>query len=430
MVLALDAADTAGPLSVAVADGRIAALGEPWDLRQRFPAAERFDCAHRLLLPGLVNAHLHPEMHVLKGIVEDMGLHAWASAFPFNRALALLGTREGRWIQRAGIRAALAEALLTGTTRVGTYGVTVGGDMVAAEELAAIGLPGHVTIRDVAFLPARGPGGAPHVPASELRPPRMYRLHAEEALTQSELRAASEAHARGERIVMHAAETRHRITVASKSFGMSTVRLLESYGLLSERVLLSHAVYVDEEERALLAERRVPIVSSPSAEMKLSDGIAPIHDYLARGITVALGTDSAICNNSGDLLLECRQLGLSQKLACGPEALRAGQVLRCATAGGAAALGEASERGTISTGLAADLILLDTRNTRLQPLLHNSEFSNLAANVVYAATGQDVTDVMIGGRWVVRGRKLLTADQDEISAELGRAASRLHERIA
>jgi 5-methylthioadenosine/S-adenosylhomocysteine deaminase len=258
----------------------------------------------------------------------------------------------------------------------------------------------------------------------------MYRLHAEEALTQSELRAASEAHARGERIVMHAAETRHRITVASKSFGMSTVRLLESYGLLSERVLLSHAVYVDEEERALLAERRVPIVSSPSAEMKLSDGIAPIHDYLARGITVALGTDSAICNNSGDLLLECRQLGLSQKLACGPEALRAGQVLRCATAGGAAALGEASERGTISTGLAADLILLDTRNTRLQPLLHNSESSNLAANVVYAATGQDVTDVMIGGRWVVRGRKLLTADQDEISAELGRAASRLHERIA
>lgn len=429
MVLTLDAEGSAGESSVAVVGGRIAALGDEAELRRRFPLADRVDCSDRLLLPGLINAHLHPEMHVLKGVVEDMGLHEWAGAVLFNRGLSFLGSAEGRPVQRIAIRAALADCLLSGTTRVGTYGVTLGGDLVAAQELAALGLPGHVTVRDVDFAPAPGPDGAPHVPASELDPPRMYRLHAEEALTEAELRSAQVAHARGERLVMHAAETQHRIDVAVTKLGSSTVRLLEGHGLLSERMLLSHAVHVDPEERAMLADHGVAVISSPTAEMKLSDGIAPIHDYLARGITVALGTDSAICNNSGDLFLECRQLGLSQKLACGPLALPAQQILSCATSGGARALGEANQRGIIAPGFAADLILIDTRNTRLQPLLHTSGFSNLAANLVYAATGQDVTDVMIGGRWTVRGRRLLTADQDEIAEELYHAARRLHDRI-
>src|SRR5690606_7201909 len=104
-------------------------------------------------------------------------------------------------------------------------------------------------------------------------------------------------------------------------FGTTTVRLLEEYGLLSPRMLLSHAIHVDEEERALLRERGVAIVSSPTAEMKLSDGIAPIVDYVDRGLAVALGTDCAVCNNGNDLFLEMRQLGLVQKLRYGADAL-------------------------------------------------------------------------------------------------------------
>src|SRR5690606_11555351 len=137
---------------------------------------------------------------------------------------------------------------------------------------------------------------------------------AEEALTTAELEAAASAHARGERIVMHAAETRHRIELVRSAFGLTTVRLLDHYGLLSGRMLLSHAVHVDEEERAMLARSGACIIASPAAEMKLADGIAPITTYLDAGMTVALGTDSAVCNNGNDMFLECRQLGLSQKL--------------------------------------------------------------------------------------------------------------------
>jgi 5-methylthioadenosine/S-adenosylhomocysteine deaminase len=418
LALTLDDHGTSGSLSIAIEGDQIAAVGEADALRRRFAAAERLDAEGRILLPGLVNAHLHPELQLLKGLVEELDLHDWEDAEHFDRALVLLSSPEGRALQRAGIRAALADCLLTGTTRVATYGVTVGADEVAAEALLELGLRGHTTVRDVHFRP---------VEPSPV--PRIYRLHAEEALTAEELEAAAGAHARGERLVMHAAETEHRIRLVRERFGTSTVRLLERYQLLSPRMLLSHAIYVDEEERALMAERDVPVVSSPSAEMKLADGIAPIADYVERGLTVALGTDCALCNNSNDLFLEMRQLGLSQKLRYGADAMPAEQILRIATRGGARALTGDGAAGALEAGRAADLVLVDPHNARLQPLVHRDDFSNLAANLVYAATGQDVTDVMIGGRWVVRGRRLCTAAEDALWDDLARAARTLYERV-
>jgi 5-methylthioadenosine/S-adenosylhomocysteine deaminase len=418
LVLAQDEAGTVGWLSVAVAEERIAALGQPDELRARFPSAERIDCRGRILLPGLVNAHLHPELHVLKGAVEELHLHEWDGAHLLDGGVALLSDPDGGWIQRAAVRAALAEAILAGTTALGCYGVTVGADEVTEEALVDLGLRGVVTVRDEAFEP---------VPAGGV--PRVFRLHAEEALEEAELEACARAHARGERIVMHAAETEHRLDLVRARFGTTTVRLLHRYGLLSPRLLLSHAVHVDDEEAALLAAHGVMVVSSPTAELKLADGIAPISDYLERGMTVALGTDCATCNNGTDLFLEMRHLGLTQKLRYGAHAVPAERILLMATRDGARALAGGGEFGALEPGLSADLVLVDTRNPRLRPLVHRPRYSNIAANLVYAATGQDVTDVMARGRWLVRGRRLLVADEATLWRDLQRAADALHDRI-
>jgi 5-methylthioadenosine/S-adenosylhomocysteine deaminase len=257
----------------------------------------------------------------------------------------------------------------------------------------------------------------------------MYRLHAEEALTSAELTAAAAAHRRGERLVMHAAETEHRLKLVVEAFGTTTIRLLDRWALLSERTLLSHAVHVDQEEIRMLALNRVAVVSSPSAEMKLSDGLAPIVDMMHAGVTVALGTDCAICNNSDDMFLEMRQLGLSQKLRYGADVLSAEQILLSATVHGARALGFEGQLGAIAEGMRADLVVIDVDNPRLQPLLTGGKFNNVAANLVYAATGQDVTDVMIDGRWIVRERALQTADAQTIWQDLRAAAHELYERI-
>jgi 5-methylthioadenosine/S-adenosylhomocysteine deaminase len=428
LVVTLDDAGTIQDGSIAIRAGTIAALGDAGELRRDFPEADRVDCAGRIVMPGFVNAHLHPEVHVLKGTTEELDLHGWAGAQPFERALAYLGAEPNRWVQLASARAALADALLTGTTCVATYGVTVGGDDAAVAVLSELGLRGHVTIRDVAFAPASA-GAAPVVPAYRLDPPRMYRLHAEEALSEGELDAAAGAHRRGERLVMHAAETRYRRELMQDTFGESTVRVLARYGLLSDRMLLSHAVYVDGDERALLAGAGAVVIASPTAEAKLSDGIAPVAEYLASGMTVALGTDSAVCNNGNDMLLECRQLGLVQKLSAGPASLTADRILRCATRDGARALGEADRYGRIDIGLSADVVLIDTRNARLQPLVHRTGFSNVAANLVYAAVGQDVTDVFVRGRRLVRDRRLTVADHDRILEDLMRAGDALHDHL-
>jgi 5-methylthioadenosine/S-adenosylhomocysteine deaminase len=420
LVVTCDDALRTGYFTVAVAGATIVAVAEPAATRSAFPGAERLDCAGRILLPGLVNAHLHPELQILKGAVEERSLHGWAEADHFDGALAVLDSDEGRDLQRAAIRAALADCLLGGTTMVGAYGLTRGANEIAAEELTGLGLRGEVTVRDISF--------AEPAPAAV---PGRYRLHAEEALTEEELRAAAGAHARGERLVMHAAETEQRLQLAVERFGTTTIRLLERYGLLSPRMLLSHAVYTDEDERELLARTGTPVVASPTAELKLADGVAPVVDLVARGGVVGLGTDAVVCNNSNDMFLEMRQLGLVQKLRYGADALPAERILRIATRGGACALG-VSGTGAIAAGRAADLVLVDAGSSPLQPLIHRSEYSNVAANLVYSATGADVTDVMIGGAWRVRERRLRARDgsrPEAILEELGRAATHLYDRV-
>lgn len=406
--------------SIVVIDDRIAHISDvpPPDFD-----GQVLDCTSRIVMPGLINAHLHPELHVLKGIVEELNLHAWEDAEHLDAALAFLSSVEGRDVQYAAIRASIADCVLGGTTCIAAYGVTTGADETAASVLAELGVRGYVTIRDKDFLPAAVQ------PAHRMNPPRMYRLHAEEALTTAELEAAAAAHRRGERIVMHAAETEHRIGLAMERFGTTTVRLLDRWGLLSERVLLSHGVHVDAQEREMLAHHRVAVVSSPTAEMKLADGLAPIADMLRLGVTVALGTDCAICNNSDDMFLEMRQLGLSQKLRYGADALSAEQILLSATAHGARALGFEGQIGDVAEGMKADLICVDVDNPRLQPLIMSDRFTNVAANLVFAASGQDVTDVMIAGRWVVRERELTAVQSRLIWQALRDAAHELYERI-
>jgi 5-methylthioadenosine/S-adenosylhomocysteine deaminase len=209
---------------------------------------------------------------------------------------------------------------------------------------------------------------------------------------------------------------------------MTTVRLLHKYELLSPRMLLSHAIHIDDDEIEMIARTRTPVVVSPSAEMKLADGIPPAQQLLERGVTVAIGTDAAVCNNSNDMFLEMRSLGLAQKLRYGPQAAPAEQILLMATRHGAAALG-LDDTGHLAQGMAADLVMVDTAGPRLQPLLTEGPHENVATNLVFAATAADVTDVMVGGRWIVRRRRLLTLDTRALWRDLAHAGRSLDARL-
>lgn len=414
LVVSLDEHATPAVLDVVVRDGRIASIGEAGTMLP--PDAERVDCRGRIVMPGLVNAHLHPDLSLMRGLLEDLSLHEWPASDRLERSLAVLDRPEGEPLQRAAVRAALAECALAGVTRVACYGVTRRVERLAADAMAELGLSGWVTIRDAAFAPV-----------ADARFPHMYRLHAEEALTDEELSVAASAHERGEWIVMHVAETRERVSIALDRFGLTPIRLLARYGLLSPRVLLSHAVHVDDEELDLIAAAGAPVLASPVAEAKLADGLAPVADMHARGIRIALGTDAAVCNNGSDVLLEARFLGLLQRLSRGAATLPARTLLRFATVEGAAVLGAAEPRGLVP-GATADLVVFDAAAPHMRPLVHGAGVSNVFAGIVFSGSARDVTDVMAGGRWIVRGRGLVAADVGAIGQELGEAAEELIRR--
>lgn len=406
--------------SVCVADAVIRAVGPARELRARFPDARRIGCRNRILLPGLVNAHLHPDLHVLRGSLERKNLHEWNTSPIFNAAVEILGTEEGRALQHASIRASVAEAALSGTTCIGAYGVSNGALEVCADVLAALGLRGALVARDDTFAQSDMPlrrGGFTY--------PVFYRVHAEETLTHAELERAAAAHERGARIIMHAAETRHRAQLAQERFGTSTVRLLHRYGLLSPRTLLSHVTFIDDEEIALIARHRVPVVLSAAAEMKLGDGTPPAIPLLEAGVTMALGTDAAVCSDGTDMFLEMRAFGWQQKLRYGAASIGAEEILLLATRGGPAALG-LERTGSVEAGSAADLVLVDAASPRVRPLLAEPHWHNIAGSLVFSATGSDVTDVMVAGRWIVRRRRLTMASARTIWRDLDRAARKLY----
>lgn len=415
LVVPLDGRTPPGTMDVVVRGTLIEAVAPPAALS--LPAdAVRIDCRGHIVAPALVNAHLHPDLHLLRGLVEDLSLHEWSGCDRLQRALAALDDPSAEPLQRAAVRAALAECALAGAAKVACYGVTPRVERIAAETMAELGLSGWVTIRDAAFAPVET-GAAPH----------MYRLHAEEDLDDEELRAAAAAHERGERIVMHVAETRERVRLARDRFGTTPIRLLARYGLLSPRVLLSHAVHVDEEEMDLIAASDACVLSSPVAEAKLADGLAPILGLHERGVPIALGTDAAVCNNGCDVLLEARFLGLLQRLAAGAATFPAETLLRFATLDGARALGSV-DPGGLSAGAPADIAILDATALHMLPLVSAAETSNVFAAMIFSGSGRDVTDVMAEGRWVVRRRRLVALDEARLGQDLDRAAAELIRR--
>jgi 5-methylthioadenosine/S-adenosylhomocysteine deaminase len=201
---------------------------------------------------------------------------------------------------------------------------------------------------------------------------------------------------------------------------MSPIRLLDRAGVLDEHTLLAHGVWVDDEDIAIITARRAKISHNPESNMKLASGVAPVTRMLAAGITVGLGTDGCASNNDLDLFAAMDTAAkLHKVMNHDPTVLPAETVIRMATIDGARALGLAGEIGSLETGKQADLIILETRVPHLTPLHHP------ASAIVYAAKGSDVRTVMVGGRFLVRNREVLSVDVPDVMDHVQRISQAL-----
>jgi cytosine/adenosine deaminase-related metal-dependent hydrolase len=234
------------------------------------------------------------------------------------------------------------------------------------------------------------------------------------------------ARARANNILVHthASEQREETDLVRQRFGVSNIKLLANLGLTDTNACFAHCVWPEPDEFDVLESGAASVVHCPSCNMKLSSGIAPLAEYLERGVNVAIGADGAASNNRLDGWEELRLAGLLAKLRSGPAALPAVDLFELATIGGARALGIDVDIGSIEVGKCADLAVLDLRRA------HAAGPEDLYTRLVYSARATDVSLVTVGGRIVVEKGNLVAFSESDAVADAEKQRAMLLERLS
>ena len=418
---------------VLLENGRIKRVGRSDSRTLGRNKVTTIDCRGLVILPGLIQAHIHLCQTLFRGLADDLPLEAWLA----QRIWPLEAAHTEASVHASAMLGA-AELLLGGTTTILDM-ETVRHTGAAFEALETIGIratagkclmdspdapaalrePTDTAIQESADLCARWHGAAD----GRLRycfAPRFV-----PSCTGPLLRAVSDlAEQNGTVVHTHAAETVHELDTVKRNTGYDEIAYLDSVGISGERAALAHCVWVDKDGIARLARQKTNVVHCPSSNLKLGSGIAPIPEMLATGCRVAIGADGAPCNNRLDAFTEMRLAALIQKPRLGPDVLPAAQVLELATLGGARALGLETEIGSIEVGKRADVTVLDLQGPHAQP-----EDADLISRIVYSARAADVRHVIVDGRIVVRDGVLITSDLSEIRRAANAAARRLRRAV-
>jgi 5-methylthioadenosine/S-adenosylhomocysteine deaminase len=409
--------------AVAITDGRILDLLPRAEALARYRPHTTVDLGRHALLPGLVNAHTHAAMTMLRGLADDLPLMRWLQEH--------IWPAESRWVSeefvRDGSRLAVAEMLRSGTTcfndmyyfpdvtaRVASAaGIRAVVGLIAidfptvwaadADEYLDKGLAVHDEFRHDALVRT---AFAPHAPYTVSdRPLERIRVLADELDIP---------------IHMHVHEAAHEVAEAVEKHGERPLARLARLGLLSPSLLAVHMTQLNDDDIAAVADAGVRVVHCPESNLKLASGFCPVARLHTAGVTVALGTDGAASNNDLDMFGELRSAALLAKaVADDASALPAARALEMATLDGARALGWDEEIGSLLPGKAADLVAVRLDGIETEPLYHP------LSQIVYALDRGRVSDVWVAGQHLLRERRLTTLDEDEVIAATRRWGAKI-----
>jgi 5-methylthioadenosine/S-adenosylhomocysteine deaminase len=415
------------PGSLAIAAGRIIALGTESNVENSVQAAMTMDAQGGLIMPGLVNAHNHAAMTCYRGMADDLPLMEWLNRYIFP-AESGSDSDQVYW----STLLACAEMIRAGTTtfcdmylfedRVAQAAREAGMRAMVGEVLYDFPSPNYGLLeKGFGYTEAliQRWQGDPLI-RTAVEPHALYTCSPDLLRQSWDL-----AERYGVPMIIHLAETKSEVEEVSKKYGKTPVNHMENLGLLSPSLIACHCVWLTEAEMDLLARRGVKVVHNPESNMKLASGVAPIPELLARGVTVGLGTDGCASNNNLDLFQEMDSAAKLHKVhRLDPTVMPSSVVLEMATLGGARVLGLEKEIGSLEVGKKADIIVLDLNRPHLQPVY------NIVSQLVYSAVGADVRDVIIDGKLVMHNRQLLTLDEERILKRMQEIKGRILRRIA
>lgn len=400
--------------AVAVRDGRIVALGPRAEMLARFDARQRVRRPRSVLLPGLVNAHCHNPMVLMRGVADDLPLQVWLSRHIWPIEAAVIGPD----FVADGVELAVAEMLRGGTTCANENYFFPD---VQAATYARLGFRARVGLPVIEFPTAWAKTQDEYFDKA-LEVHDAWRSHPLVRASFAPHAPYTVGDASFERVRMlsdqldlpvhcHVHETAQENRDALRDHGMRQLARLDRLGLVNDRLVAVHMTDLTDAEIALCAERGVTVVHCPESNLKLASGFCPVEKLRCAGVALALGTDGCASNNDLDMFGELRTAALLAKgVAADAAALDAPSALRMATLGAARALGYEQEIGSIEPGKAADLICVDFDVLEAQPCFE------AISQIVYASNRQQVSDVWIAGRRKLEDGRLVDMDLPKLAA--------------
>jgi len=403
--------------AIAIRGDSILAVGAQTEILAAYTATQTVDCGEKILMPGLVNAHTHVPMTLLRGLADDLRLDVWLMGYmmPVEREFVSPD------FCRLGSLLACAEFIRSGVTSFADMYYFEDDVAKATAEAGLRGVCGQSVMKfptpdaksyEESLAMAREfilrwkghplivPSVSPHAP---------YTCTPEILHATAQLAVESDVP-----LHTHLAETVFEVENMRNENGMPVIPYVKKQGLFEAKVLAAHCVHIDEGEMRTLLHAGAGVAHNPSSNLKLASGIAPVAKMLEAGLNVGIGTDGPASNNDLDMFEEIRLAAFLAKTAANdPTAVPAAQALSMATRIGAKAMHIGHLTGSLEPGKRADLILVDTSPLHNSPRFERDP-NNAYAQIVYAAKSTDVTDVMVNGKWLMRARNLLTLNEADL----------------
>jgi 5-methylthioadenosine/S-adenosylhomocysteine deaminase len=414
--------------SLAVQGDHIVAIGPDAEIAKEYTSEQVISCANKIIIPGLVNAHTHVPMTLLRGLADDLRLDVWLMGYmmPVEREFVSPD------FVKLGTLLACAEMIRSGVTSfadmyyfedyVAKGAAEAGMRAVCGETILKFPTPDSASYEETLatareFIirwkghPLIVPSIAPHAPFT---------------CTDELLKATSALAVEFDiPLQIHLSETAFEVENMRNTTGMPVIPYVKKQNLFEAKVLAAHCVHIDEGEMRTLKHAHAGVAHNPSSNLKLGSGIAPIRKMIDLGLTVGIGTDGPASNNDLDMFEELRLAAFLAKGSSGdPTAIPAKIALLMATRLGAQAIHIGELTGSLEVGKRADLAIVNIRALHNVPRFMRDPDSAYA-QIVYASKSTDVDDVMINGQWVMRTRQLLTLNEEQILREAQEYAQKI-----
>ncbi len=426
--------------AVMIEGSRITDVGKTDDLHRKYAPEHTIDASRKLVIPGLIDCHVHLAQALIRGCADDASLLDWLGKYVWplqgnydaedGRVSArlcmlemiksgttsfiesMIHTRYGfdgiaKALEESGMRGCLAKTIMDtpayGRKQMMHPGMIEDGEKSLAETIEMIARwNGKANGRIAVWFGPRSLGACSKA---------LYEKIAEEAAK------------RKAGITMHLCEVQEDVRYARRRFRKSPVAFANEVGLLNPRTVLAHAVWLTDRDIATFSKTRTNISHCPSSNTKLASGIARVPEMLNKGVNVALGCDGGPSNNAYDMIREMKLAACVHKVRlCDPTTMPAEKVLEMAALGGARAIGMQDKLGTLEPGKLADIVLVNLNSVHMVPN------NNYVSDLVYAGCGADVDTVIVDGKMVMEERNVKTLDEREIIQQARERASALLER--